>query len=354
MNSLEECEEFVKTSIEMCQNEVKELKEIYSKFFDFNDVLTSEGGGKTRLNRQSLNSDHEEIYERIVKLNEVLDKAVKLISKTIVNEINEKGVLSNSLPNSLVFDDNNFFESLLMELETKVLPKHEKNKLLKRLEKLTALKNRLFNLKYFITMFDTTHMNKLLNKLSIEELINSKLIFEMIDTYGLQNEELEKFEFSLKNFYNQDVKIKSFISFNYFLEHYKRKVDTYEYDNIRYKITLDYDNEVELKKTVFLNIGFIENIISNFIEQSCIDLIKKELKKGKTQKFIEVNIQKHKNSIQVIVKNNGFETKNIQSLYLSDLQNRYIIESRNLASMINAKVDITSTEGTGMQYTLEF
>lgn len=354
MNSLEECEDFIKSFLEICQNEAEELKEIYSKFFDFNDILTSEGGGKTRLNRQSLNNDHEEIQAKIVKLNENMENCLKEISDTIINEMQQKGHFNRSLLNSLVYDDNNFFELLEMDLDTKVIPKAEKNRLLNRLEKLTKLKNKVNNLKYFISMFDTTHMNKLLNKLGVEDLINSKLIFETIDTYGLQNEELEKFNFCLKNFNNQEELIKSFFPFNYFLEHHKRRVDSYVYANVRYKILLEYDNEVELKKEVSLNVGFIENIISNFVEQSCIDLIKKELKKGKIQKFIEIKIQRSKTGFQVIVKNNGFEIKNIHSLYLSDTENKYIIEARNLARMIDGKIDITSVEGKGMQYILEF
>lgn len=354
MSSLKECEEFVKLSLEACQNELEELKLIYSKFFDFHDVLTSEGGGKTRLNRQSLNADHEEIQEKIVKLNEHLDKALKEVSDGAVLEMQQKGHFNRSLLNSLIYDDSNFFELLEMDLETKVIPKIEKDRLLKKLEKYTELKNKIYNLKHFIKMFDTTHMNKLLNKLGVDDLINSRLIFETIDTYGLQNEELEKFEYFLKNFNNQEEKIKSFIPFNYFLEHYKRRVDSYVYANVRYKIAFDYTNDINVKKEITLNCAFIENIISNFIEQSCIDLIKKELKKGKIQKFIEVTLQKHKSKYQIIVNNNGFEIKNVHSLYLSDSENRYIIEARNLARMIGGKIDITAIEGKGMQYILEF
>ena len=101
-----------------------------------------------------------------------------------------------------------------------------------------------------------------------------------------------------------------------------------------------------------MNNAYLENILSCFIEQSCIDVIKKELKKGKIQKQIDVNVSVSKSNILVVVKNNGFEVKNIYNLYLSDSDNKDILEAKNLANMLGAKFEITTLENEGMQYSL--
>lgn len=354
MNTVEECEKSIESSLKICSEEIINLKEIYSNFFEFEHVFSSESGGKTRLNRQYFNEDHEKIQEKIISLNNLLDELLVIIKETLKNELEKQNIFHKSTFINSVYDDSNFFELLEMDLDTAVISKVFIQNLVNNLEKLTVLKNKIFNLKYFIFMFDTSHMNKILNKLGMEDLINSKLIFEIIDTYGLQNEELDKFEYNINHFNNLEEKTKSFISFNDFLELHKRRTDSYTYANVRYKITLDYENEVELKKEVTINKAYVENIVSNFIEQSCMDLVKKELKKGKIQKFIDVSISKKKKRIYISVKNNGFEIKNVHSLYLSDNENKYIIESRNLAKMINGKIEINSLEGEGMEYLLDF
>ena len=81
-------------------------------------------------------------------------------------------------------------------------------------------------------------------------------------------------------------------------------------------------------------------------------MIKKELKKGKIQKQIDVNVSVSKSNILVVVKNNGFEVKNIYNLYLSDSDNKDILEAKNLANMLGAKFEITTLENEGMQYSL--
>jgi hypothetical protein len=59
-----------------------------------------------------------------------------------------------------------------------------------------------------------------------------------------------------------------------------------------------------------------------------------------------------KNILEVIVKNNGFEIKNIYNLFLSDIDNKYTLEAKNLANMLNGKLEINAIENEGMQYSL--
>jgi hypothetical protein len=83
-----------------------------------------------------------------------------------------------------------------------------------------------------------------------------------------------------------------------------------------------------------------------------MDLIKKELKKGKIQKQIDVLVSVSKSNIQLIVRNNGFEVKNIYSLFVADVDNKVILEAKNLANMLGAKFEIITLENEGMQYSL--
>jgi hypothetical protein len=55
-------------------------------------------------------------------------------------------------------------------------------------------------------MFDTSIFDKYINKLGVEDLINSTIIFEVIDSYALQFEELMKFDHEIKNMKSQMIK----------------------------------------------------------------------------------------------------------------------------------------------------
>lgn len=222
----------------------------------------------------------------------------------------------------------------------------------KRYKKVNTPKNKIFNLKYLVYMFDTSIFDKYINKLGVEDLINSTIIFEVIDSYALQFEELMKFNQEIRNIDNMNYKTTNFNNFNLLFELHKRRVDNFTYANVRYKIFIDYHINVNLNKAINLNSIYLENILSCFIEQSCMDLVKKELKRGKIQKHIDIKMSLKKNILEVIVKNNGFEIKNIYNLFLSDIDNKYTLEAKNLANMLNGKLEINAIENEGMQYSL--
>ena len=227
-----------------------------------------------------------------------------------------------------------------------------KEKSFKDIKNLLILKNRLFNLKYFLEMFNTDIFDKNINKMGVEDLINSTIIFETIDSYALQYEELKKFEYEIDNLNHPIERITNLNNLNYLLELHKRRTDSFNYANVRYKIFIDYNVDTTLAKPIYLNGAYLENILSCFIEQSCMDVIKKELKKGKIQKQIDVNVSVSKSNISLVVKNNGFEVKNINSLFEADIDNKTILEAKNLANMLGAKFEITTLENEGMLYSL--
>jgi hypothetical protein len=324
----------------------------YNKFFSIEDIFTSEAGGKTRLNRQVFNENHEFIEVLIIEIISALDEFLVSVRQEMKNILAKYGEYEKSELVNLIFDDKNFIEILEMNLDSKGIFGETKQKCLSDIRKLIDLKNKVFNLKHYVDMFDTTIFDKYINKLGVEDLINSTIIFEVIDSYALQFEELIKFSNEVKRLNSTNEKISNFNNLNSLLELHKRRADTFTYANVRYKIFIDYDIDINLKKPIYLNKAYLENILSCFIEQSCMDVVKKELKKGKIQKQIEVSISIIKGTFQMLVKNNGFEVKNIYNLFISDIDNKYILEAKNLANKLNGKLDISIPDNEGMQYIL--
>jgi hypothetical protein len=338
--------------LQKISNELKILIPNYNKFFNIAEIFSSENGGKTRLNRQVFNENHEEIQPSILEINLCLDESLAIVK----DKLKEVLVLCSQEQKfevtNLIFDDQNFLQILEINLKHNTLSKDLKDKYLNDTKNLLILKNRLYNLKYFLELFNTDIFDKNLNKMGIEDLINSTIIFETIDSYALQYEELKKFEYEIDNLNHPLEKISNLNNLNYLLELHKRRTDNFTYANVRYKISIDYNVDTTLVKPIYLNKAYLENILSCFIEQSCMDLIKKELKKGKIQKQIDVTVSISKSNILLIVKNNGFEIKNINSLFVADVDNRVILEAKNLANMLNAKFEIINIENEGMQYSL--
>lgn len=333
-------------------NELEILIPIFNKFFNINEIFSSEIGGKTRIHRQLFNENNELIQESISKINLYFDDFLIILRQEIKNILAKYGEYEKAELVELIFDDKNFIEILELNLDTKSITRDTKQKCLKDIKKLINLKNKIFNLKYLVYMFDTSIFDKYINKLGVEDLVNSTIIFEIIDSYALQFEELMKFDHEIKNINNENHKITNFNNFNFLFELHKRRIDNFTYANVRYKIFIDYDIDINLNKPINLNKIYLENILSCFIEQSCMDLVKKELKKGKIQKQIDIKVTLKKGNLNIIIRNNGFEIKNIYNLFLSDIDNKYTLEAKNLANILNGKLEIVAIENEGMQYSL--
>ncbi|TLT00479.1 hypothetical protein [Aliarcobacter cibarius] len=340
------------SNISKVENEIVILKQKYNKFFSIDHIFSNENGGKTRLNRQLYNENHEDIQTSIMEINYILEESLGYLKEELKMLLAKYNQFEKLDLNEFLIDDKNFFELLAISLKTQVMSGDLKNRYINDIKSIIDLKNRLNNLKYFINNFDTSTFDRHINKLGIEELINSSLIFEVIDSYALQYEELLKFELEIINFQKPKYKINSLKPINNLLELHRRKIDDYFYADTRYKIILDFDTNFQLKRTVNLNLAYVENIISNLIEQSCMDIIKKELKKGKVQKFISILINYNKNKLQIIVKNNGFEIGDIYNLFMLNSGNKTIIETKNLVNSLNGEISIETKENEGMQYSV--
>lgn len=338
--------------LQKISNELKILVPKYNKFFNIAKIFSSENGGKTRLNRQLFNENHEDMQSSILEINLCLDESLAIVKDKIKEILVLCGQEHKFELSHLIFDDQEFLRMLELNLKNSMLGSELKEKSFKDIKNLLILKNRLFNLKYFLEMFNTDIFDKNINKMGVEDLINSTIIFETIDSYALQYEELKKFEYEIDNLNHPIERITNLNNLNYLLELHKRRTDSFNYANVRYKIFIDYNVDTTLAKPIYLNGAYLENILSCFIEQSCMDVIKKELKKGKIQKQIDVNVSVSKSNILLVVKNNGFEVKNINSLFVADIDNKTILEAKNLANMLGAKFEITTLENEGMLYSL--
>ena len=354
MSNLTECKEQIKQHIKAISQEIKPLKQVYNRLFIFDNILVSESGGKTKLNRQTFNDCNDLIQNKILFFLAEMDTCLNFLRATIKQSLVGHEKLNYVGMDGLLFDDSSFIDLLKLDLESMPLSNAEKNKLLQELISLFELKNKILNLKYLISMFDTSLSNKDLNKLGVEELVNSYIIFEIIDTYALHLEELKKFEFRINNFEQDYIKTKDISSLNYLLELHNRRVSNFTYANVKYKIQFDYDKDIHITKDINFNEAYFGNILSSFVEQSCMDLVKKEMKKGKIHKLISVYISMKKNKIILNVRNNGFEMTNIHSLFISDSENKHIIDANNLARMMDAKLSIDVIKDEGMEYNCIF
>lgn len=341
-------------NISKLEDKITVLKNHYDKFFDISNIFSNENGGKTRLNRQLYNETHEDIQEVIKGINSIINSSLEYLKeelKMLFAKYNQFEKLDLS---QFLIDDQNLFELLNISLKNQNLSSDLKNRYTNDIKTIINLKNKIFNIKYFISSFDTVSINKFIDKFSIEELINSSLIFEVIDTYALKYEELLLFEKEVLNFKKSNNKISSLEPINNLLVINKRLVDSYFYADTRYKISLDYDTNLKLKKVINFNLAYFSNIVSNLIEQSCMDIIKKELKKGKIQKFIAVVIGINKNKLEISVKNNGFEVGDIYNLFMLNEENKMVIEVKNLVNEMNGEFFIETKENEGMQYSAVF
>ena len=328
--------------------ELNHIKSIYDSSFHFDDIFSTENGGKTKLNRAFFNKNNSEIKENIKNVNFYIDNALSEIRDTILEFVSIYEDFNRVDFEEFIYEDTPFIDLLDKSISNSSKSRDEKNKIITIVKELNQYKNRFIKYKQKVQLFDIEEFENYINRLSVEELISSSLIYKILDTYALQSNELSKL-IRLISSNSNDEELSSFESINSFLELNKRKLENFKFLDIRYIINLEYNININLGKNLINNISILESIIGSLIIQSSLDLIKKELKKGKFSKLIEVNIVSNRSNILVEVKNNGFEET---KLYAWIKDNKSILEAKNLANMTNSKLDANVLENEGMKYTL--
>ena len=146
-------------------NELKILIPKYNKFFSISEIFSSENGGKTRLNRQVFNENHEEVQSSIFEISLCLDESLSILRDKLKEVLILCGEVDKPELVNMIFDDENFIQMIEMNLRNSSLSMDLRIKYLQDIKNLLIIKNRIFNLKYFLEMFDTEIFDKYINKM---------------------------------------------------------------------------------------------------------------------------------------------------------------------------------------------
>lgn len=348
-----DCSNVIENSLQEIVEHTDNIIANYSKFFNISEVFSSDERGKIKLNRYIFNNIHTMIEDDIKAIGILLNKSLESIKENMAGLFTELDGIDFVDWKYLIFNDEICIDKFHKYIEKRQLSGEKKKNFSKELQNFLHCKNRVFNLKYFVELFDTSMLDSIINRLSNEDMINSTLIFELIDAYGLQFQKLLQFENEIKKTENSDKILTNPQNLNDILELSKKRCENYTYNNIKYKISLDYNNTMKSKDLIKANRLYIEQLIFALVEHSCLDVIKKELKKGKITKTINVDISKTKNGVSIVVVNSGFDIKDT-SIFdeVGNIENKFILEAKNIAKLIHAKLDIVPIDNDGMKYTV--
>ncbi|WP_419764069.1 MAG: hypothetical protein ACNI28_09770 [Arcobacter sp.] len=344
----------IEDSLDVFLQSIERIVLHYNKFFNISDIFSSEDRGKIRLNRDTYNKAHLLIQKDIEAIELQLNSILEYLKEKKIVFLKEVNNLDYIDFNNLIFSDEIAIKNFHLDLQKIVLTDHKKRELEKELLYFIEAKNILSNLSYFVYLINTTFVNSIVSKLSLEELVNSTLIIEIIDSCGLQFQKLMQLENELKRKkFTQDI-ITNPQDLNDTLELLKRRCNGYEYNNIRYKVVLEYNNNIESTKSISINKNYFEQLLFSLIEHSCLDIIKKELKKGKIEKLIIVNVFFKKGVLTVLVQNSGFDTNDITVFdEVGKIENKFIFDVKNIARLLQCEFEIVTIPNEGMQYIIK-
>ena len=348
-----DCSNMIDDSLEIVAQHTDTIISNYSKFFNIAEVFSSDERGKIKLNRNVFNNVHLLVEKDIKAINLELNKVLDTIKENLASLFSNLSDIKYIDWKNLIFDDELCIQEFHKDLGKQTFSQAKKREQEKELVNFIYCKNRMFTLQYLVTLFDTSILDNTINKLTTEDLINSTLIFGIIDSYGLQLQKLLQFESEIRKKETLNNIDPNLHNLNDILELLKRRYEDYTYNNIRYKISYDYNNTITPKDLKNIDVSYLEHLIYTLSEQSCLDIVKKELKKGKITKTISLDIVKVKNRVNIVVVNSGFDTKDISSFYtMGNIENKFILNASNIAKLLKTKIDITPIDNEGMKYSI--
>ena len=83
MENLKDYKSQIFSNISKIEKEVAILKQKYDKFFSIDHIFSNENGGKTRLNRQLYNENHEDIQTSIMEINYILEESLGYLKEEL-------------------------------------------------------------------------------------------------------------------------------------------------------------------------------------------------------------------------------------------------------------------------------
>lgn len=83
MDNLNEYKTDISNNLDKIKDNISLLIETYNKFFNIEEIFSSENGGKTRLTRQVFNDNHDSISIIITEINSYLDEILAILKNQI-------------------------------------------------------------------------------------------------------------------------------------------------------------------------------------------------------------------------------------------------------------------------------
>ena len=142
----------------------------YSKFFNISEVFSSDERGKIKLNRYIFNNIHTLIEEDISAINILLNKSLEAIKENMAGLFTELDSVDFIDWKHLIMNDEICVNKFHRYIEQRQLSGDKKKAFVKELNNFIHCKNRIFNLKYFVELFDTSMLDGIINRLSNEEI----------------------------------------------------------------------------------------------------------------------------------------------------------------------------------------
>ena len=331
-----------KKSINQIKVEAEELKKIYDSFFDFNIILTSDTGSKTALNRDYIYESNQILKENTSIINATFDEMFLSFKKFIMQNI-PKDTKEEIIITTFVFDNEEF----LNKVKKSAIDKQT----LKAIENILYIKDKLYDLKYVISNSNTLSVSKRLNKLTVNELQDSKTIFSIIDHLGILTNSFYDFYNRIQKFeenYIDEVDLDlNFL--NSFIISESIKLSEFIYHNKKHKFFLDFNNQSKVSKKYYLDRVYIENILSSLIEQGCLDIIHKERYSTKSDRVIKINSFIEKKTMIISCEFDGLYNKNFDDEIALDDHERNLILAKNLLYYVDGKLEMGS-KGSMVEY----
>ena len=100
------------SNISKVENEIIILKNKYENFFSIDHIFSNENGGKTRLNRQLYNENHEDIQTSIMEINYILEESLSYLKEELKMLLAKYNQFEKLDLNEFLIDDKYFFELL--------------------------------------------------------------------------------------------------------------------------------------------------------------------------------------------------------------------------------------------------
>lgn len=330
-------QESFKRSIAEIKKESEELRKIYDSFFDFNIILTSDTGSKTAVNKDYIYDSNQLLKESTAIINAIFDEMFLSFKKYILNLIPKKHKKEFEI-SGFIFDNEIFFNDIDRLITDKRVKLHIKN--------ILFIKDKLYTLKYVLKKANTLPVCKKLNKMNTKELQDSQTIFKIIDHLGILANNFQDFNNRVQNFeeiYTDEVDLDlNFLDSIIVTE--EVNIEEFIYQNKKYRFLLDYENLSQKSQKLYLDKVYLENILSNLVEQACLDVIKKERYSSKSDRTITLKASLEKMNLVLICKCDGIYKKLNEDNIPLDNENQTLIHAKNLANYIDGNISVDDSK----------